>query len=101
MPRRVDANQAEIVADLRAIGATVLHLHELGKGAPDILIGFRGANYLLEIKMKTAGILKVVITKSRLSPKQRDWHERWAGQVAVIWSIEEALDIMGVVSNAS
>ena len=50
MPKRVDMNQPEIVADLRGIGATVQHLHMVGKGCPDILVGFRGNNWLFEIK---------------------------------------------------
>lgn len=38
MPRRkarVDANQSEVVAALRAVGATVQHLHMVGGGCPD------------------------------------------------------------------
>jgi len=88
-PKRVDANQAEIVADLRAIGATVQHLHEVGQGCPDLLVGFRDCNYLFEIK--TEGGL--------LASKQRDWHDAWRGQVAVIRSVEDALAIMGLESS--
>ena len=39
---RVDRNQAEIVQALRSMGATVQHLHTIGKGCPDILVGFGG-----------------------------------------------------------
>lgn len=85
-PKRVDANQAEIVADLRAIGATVEHLHERGHGCPDIICGFRGQNYLFEIKTGRAGL--------RLS--QHWWHEGWHGQVDVIRTSDEAFRIMGV-----
>lgn len=53
MPKRVDANQRSIVADLRAIGATVEDLHEVGDGCPDIAVGFRGQNYLFEIKTES------------------------------------------------
>ena len=48
---KVDQNQVAIVAALRKIGASVLHLHQLGKGTPDILVGYRGRNVLLEVKM--------------------------------------------------
>lgn len=84
--KRVDANQASIVADLRAIGATVLHLHAVGQGCPDILVGFRGENYLFEIKSP----------KGRLTPGQEGWHSLWWGQVAVIRCLEDALAIMGL-----
>lgn len=47
---RVDNNQQVIVAALRQHGCTVQHLHVIGKGCPDLLIGVNGANFLLEIK---------------------------------------------------
>ena len=85
-PRRVDANQASIVADLRAMGATVEHLHERGHGCPDITVGFRDVNYLFEIKTGNEGL--------RLT--QQLWHDAWHGQVDVIRSFEDALAIMGL-----
>lgn len=85
-PKRVDANQAQIVADLRAIGATVQHLHEVGHGCPDILVGFRGRNYLFEIKGP----------KAVMTPKQGEWHETWRGSAWIISSLEHALEVMGV-----
>ena len=48
--KRVDANQAVIVAVLRAAGASVFDTHELGHGYPDLTVGFFGRNYLIEIK---------------------------------------------------
>ena len=39
---RVDRNQAEIVVALRAGGASVQPLHAVGKGVPDLLVGWRG-----------------------------------------------------------
>ena len=44
---RVDANQAEIVAALRAAHCSVQSLASLGDGAPDLLVGHAGANVLL------------------------------------------------------
>lgn len=88
-PKRVDANQAEIVADLRAIGASVEHLHDVGDGCPDIAVGCRGQNYLFEIKTEVG----------QLNQEQRDWHADWQGQVAVIRSSEDALAIMGLTSE--
>ena len=44
---KVDANQSDIVAGLRSIGATVQPLHAVGKGCPDLLIGYRGDNYAI------------------------------------------------------
>jgi hypothetical protein len=47
---KVDANQREVVAALRGAGATVQLLHAVGEGCPDLLVGYRGGNYLLEVK---------------------------------------------------
>ena len=101
MRRRADENQAEIVADLRAIGATVEHLHEVGDGCPDIMVGWRGGNYLFEIKKPASVQFQLRIRATGLTVKQQDWHDRWLGQVAVIRSIGDALDIMGVVADGS
>jgi len=83
-PKRVDANQPEIVAALRQIGATVQHLHEVGAGCPDILVGFRGHNLLMEIKTR----------KGKLNQRERCWHDDWRGQVATVHSIDDALHII-------
>ena len=87
MPKRVDANQPSIVEGLRAIGATVLHIHMVAQNSPDIVVGHHGINYLFEIK----------IAKGQLRSEQQRWHQAWRGQVAVIRSLEDALLIMGLV----
>jgi hypothetical protein len=50
MARRVDLNQPEIIAALQKICATVLLLQRIGHGCPNVPVGWRGKNYLLEIK---------------------------------------------------
>ena len=40
--KRVDNNQTQIVKALRDMGCTVEHLHAVGKGCPDIIVGFKG-----------------------------------------------------------
>ena len=88
---KVDANQAEIVKALRDVGATVQTLTQVGKGCPDILVGYkrlngRHANYLMEIKHG----------KGQLTPDEHTWHQKWNGQVAVVRTVREALGIIGV-----
>jgi len=46
---RVDSNQNEIVTALRKIGAVVLSIAQVKK-AFDILVGFRGKLFMMEIK---------------------------------------------------
>jgi len=86
--KRVDANQAEIVADLRQVGAFVQHLHEVGDGCPDLAVAYHG-NYLFEVKTEDG----------KLTEKQVEWHARWkeaGGQVDVIETSREAFVIMGL-----
>ncbi len=92
MPRyaaRVDANQADVVADLRKMGVSVQHLHAVGWGCPDILCGWRGRNYLFEIKDGSKPP-----SQRKLTPDQEIWHQKWVGQADVIHSAEQALSIM-------
>ena len=46
---KVDVNQPAIVKTLRAIGATVLHTHQL-KNCFNIFVGYRGRTFLMGIK---------------------------------------------------
>jgi hypothetical protein len=75
------------VAALRKAGATVQHLHEVGFGCPDILVGFRGVSYVLEIKAK----------RGKLNEREKIWHQWWRGQVAVVRTIDEALKVIGAI----
>lgn len=83
---KIDDNQKEIVSALRKLGASVQMLHSIGKGCPDILIGYRGKNLLAEIKDGNK-----FPSDRKLNPEQKDWHAAWKGQVCVLESIEEAI----------
>lgn len=64
--KKVDLNHAQIVTDLRnkkcGVIFSVLDTHNLGKDAPDIIVGVFNRNYLIEIKSEkgkpTVGQLK-------------------------------------------
>lgn len=81
-----DINEAQIVAALRAIGASVQHLS--APGVPDLLVGFRGANMLLEVKR----------TKGKLTAPEAEWHNEWRGQVAIVRSVDDALRLIGAIT---
>lgn len=85
-----DANQPKIVAALRQAGASVQDLHRVGKDCPDLLVGFRGINFIIEIK----------VLGGKLTPGQALWHMKWNGSVSIAWSIEDALRIIGVEFDA-
>lgn len=96
--RRVDANQAVIVAALKRVGATVHHIHEVGRGCPDLIVGFRRRNYLLEVKNPRSGYGRRGV---RHQLEQMFWHAGWAGQVCVVTSPEEALTAIGITGRES
>jgi hypothetical protein len=87
---RTDANQREIVEALRAIGCSVLVLSAIGKGCPDILVGYASKNYLLEIK---DGVKKS--SNRRLTPDEERFHWEWRGQVCVVENVDRAIDAIG------
>ena len=87
---RVDDNQAALVAALRQLGISVHSTAALGDGFPDLCVGFRGRNYLLEVKDPAK-----VPSKRVLTPDEQDWHTRWTGQVAVVETLEDCLRVLG------
>lgn len=80
--RRVDSNQAEIVEALRSHGCSVEVLSDVGRGVPDLLVGYDGKNLLLEVKSPDGALNK----------DQFEWHGYWRGQVRLVESAREALD---------
>jgi hypothetical protein len=79
-----DTNEPEIVAALRGVGASVEMLS--GRGIPDLLVGWRGENHLMEVKG----------AYGRLTDDQVKWHAGWRGGVFVVHTVREALHILDV-----
>lgn len=95
MPRyrkRSDINQAEIVRALRSVGVTVADLSNVGNGFPDICVGAWNRNYLFELKNPDAA--RGTRQAMQLTPDEKDWHDEWKGQVAIVTSVEEILKII-------
>lgn len=90
--KRVDENQAELVGLLRRLGASVLVLSSVGKGCPDILIGLKGNNYLLEIKSNM---------KSKLTEHEQKFFDTWNGQVAIVRSDTDVIDFLNNVTRGT
>lgn len=87
--KRVDRNQPDIVMALRRIGASVQPLHVVGKGCPDLLIGYRGRCYVFEVKDGNRAA-----SERELSPDEQKWHRDWRGQVAIVESPSQAVEIL-------
>lgn len=81
---RVDSNQSEIILALRQAGRSVQPLHTVGKGCPDLLVGFGGKNFLLEVKDNA---------KSKFTPAQLVFTSLWRGQWARVETVEEAIEV--------
>jgi NAD dependent epimerase/dehydratase family enzyme len=48
--KRVDNNQKTLIHTFICMGASVLNLSTVGRGCPDLLIGYKGKSVLVEIK---------------------------------------------------
>jgi len=86
---RIDANQDQIVAALRAMGATVRIVTQ-GNGLPDLLVGFRGMTILMEVKDG-----QKVPSARKLTPAEQKFFDEWRGGiVAIVNSVDEAIDLL-------
>ena len=92
---RKDSNHKEIVDALEKCGAEVFDLSRMGGGFPDIVVGYRGVWYLLEIKNPTNSY-----GKRGFSPRQKEWVDRQHAPVHLVRSIDEALVAIGAVTPA-
>lgn len=88
-----DSNEKEIVKTLRQLPKCSVELLSQ-KGCPDLLVCYKNVIYLMEVKLplsKRGGD-----SHSHLTPDQIKWHQEWLGEVHIIRSIEDALNILGV-----
>lgn len=86
---KIDANQTAIVQALRAAGARVQSLAGVGRGCPDLLVGFGGRNLLMEVKDGDK-----CPSARKMTPREVEWHALWHGQVAVVETPDAALRLL-------
>ena len=90
---KVDANQEQIVKALRSAGATVQSLAGVGKGVPDLLVGYQGKTLLMEVKDG-----RLAPSARRLTEDQLVWHGAWrGGPLAVVDGVDAALRALGAI----
>lgn len=88
---RIDLNQKDIVGHLRTLGATILHTHQLGHGAPDVIAGINGVNVMIEIKSGAA----------KLTPDEKTFHSTWRGYLAIVRDIDDATQLFYAMTEAT
>jgi len=92
---KIDANQQQVVTALRAAGATVQSLAAVGKGVPDLLVGFQGKTLLMEVKDGSKPPSARELTEDQLI-----WHGAWrGGPLSVVDGPEAALRALGVLRD--
>lgn len=90
MIRKTDKNHKQIIDAIRKIpGATVFSTHTVGKGFPDIVMGYRGFNYLIEIKDGSKPPSQRKLTKD-----ETRFHQGWAGDIRIVSCIDDILKIL-------
>lgn len=85
---KVDANQPKIVKELRDLGYSVKPVHQIKRFA-DILVGKGGKNWIFEIKDPAKPP-----SARKLTEGEEEFFDDWQGQVDVILTTEDALEIM-------
>ena len=85
----IDANHRAIVAHLEAIGCSVQSLASAGKGVPDLLVGRRAVNVLIEVKNPQQKPSARKLRKTQVS-----FHQKWKGQIGVAHTPQEAEQIV-------
>jgi Holliday junction resolvase len=86
---RIDANQNQIVDAMRKVGAVVRIISQ-GDGIPDLLVGYKGYTILMEVK--DGG--KVPSARKLTEAEQKFFDDWRGGMLAVVNSVEEALEIL-------
>ncbi len=105
-PKRRDRNERAIVDALRAYGASVTQID--AAGVPDLLVGFAGRTYLLEVKIdESRGKLGGSTRPGEggngtLTAAQIKWWAAWKGDPpTVVRTVAEALAAIGCTSPTS
>ena len=81
---RVDANQSLIVARFRDLGYSVVHLHAVGNGCPDIAVARNGVTMLVEIKNPNQSP-----SRRKLTPDELIFQTGWRGRIERVETVED------------
>lgn len=65
-----------------------------GDGFPDLVVGYRGRNYLFEVKNPNRPP-----SRRRLRKSQADFQAAWRGQYTKVETRDDVLRLIGLVDN--
>ncbi len=83
---RTDDNQQQIVKQLRKLGCSVAITSMIGKGFPDFIVGYKGRNYMIELKDG-----KRKPSEKGLTMDEAKFFTAWKGSVCKCENIDEIL----------
>lgn len=84
---RADSNQSEIKGWYEELFCSVLDLHSIGFGCPDLLVGLAGVTELVEVKTE----------EGQLRPSQLRFQHDWRGKKVVV--VRTHSDVINHVQN--
>lgn len=86
---RIDSNQNEIVNAFRKMGASVLITSQL-KNCFDLLVGYKGVNYIVEVKDG-----KKPPSQRKLTKGEQKFKDTWqGGEYYIIESIDDVINLL-------
>jgi len=80
------------------MGVSVLHLHKVGSGCPDLLVSYgksttsHGRTILIEVKDGSKPP-----SAQKLTPLEQKFFDEWQGEAYVIHSVDEAVELINTI----
>ena len=93
---KIDDNQNELVALIRAMGVSVAITSAAHDGFTDLVMGFGGVTVLVEIKDGSKEP-----SRRKLTPPQKIFHGSFKGAITVIETEQQAIELVSRIRQAS
>lgn len=93
---KIDANQPAIVQAFRDAGCSVQTCHTVGSGFPDLVVGYKGFTFLVEVKDGAKPP-----SARRLTSDQVIWHANWLGTVHIVENVSDIESILAIYRRIS
>lgn len=87
--RKIDTNQPDLVKSMRSIGMSVFITSGLGNGFVDVVAGYRGINYLFEIKDPGKPP-----SQRKLTDDEQRFFGGWKGEAHKVETMEDVMRII-------